>query len=92
VDVLLNVCYARALCCLVLKVCMRQEQPLSWVVSLIKNVCTAMDNSRDRVAFLYGIVDMFKEAVLDVHEFGDAGMTIFLTVILFLFSVCLRIK
>lgn len=46
---------------------------MSWIINVIRNVLPAMDSSRVRMAFLFGIVDMFKESVIDVHEFGDTG-------------------
>lgn len=32
-----------------------------------------MDNTRDRIFFLNGLMDMFKELILDLHGFADSG-------------------
>ena len=33
-----------------------------------------MENARDRLLFLHTIVDMFKEIILDIHEFGKGAL------------------
>ncbi|XP_025085040.1 F-box only protein 47-like isoform X2 [Pomacea canaliculata] len=45
---------------------------LSHVLGLVQSVLQAMDNTRDRIFFLNGLMDMFKELILDLHGFADS--------------------
>jgi hypothetical protein len=57
-------------------VCVRQRQSLNWIVNIVRRVCSAVDNRRDRRALLRGIVDAFQAVILDLHDFSDDyGMT-----------------
>ena len=47
---------------------------MSRIVGVVSSLCQAMDNPRDKVALLSGIADMFRELIVDLHEFADAGM------------------
>lgn len=55
------------------QVCIRHDNSISWVINIVNDVCVVLENSRDKLNFLYGIADMFREAILDIHEFGDGG-------------------
>lgn len=54
--------------------CIRHEQSIVWVVNIITTLsCTVFDNPKERLTFLFGIVDMFKEVIQDLHDYGDNG-------------------
>jgi hypothetical protein len=52
-------------------VCARQRQSLIWTVDIIRRVCFAVDNRRDRRALIRGIVDAFQAVILDLHDFSN---------------------
>lgn len=57
----------------IFKVSVKNNCGLGHVISLVQSVLQAMDNSRDRVHFVNGLMDMFKELILDLHDFSDSG-------------------
>jgi len=50
-------------------VCVRQAEPSSWVVVVLRRVLAAMDNGRDRLALLHAVVDTFRDNLVDLHEY-----------------------
>ena len=38
---------------------------------LVGAVSAVFEHHKQRVVFLYAIIDMFREIVLDIHEFGE---------------------
>jgi hypothetical protein len=55
-------------------VCARQNDSMSWVTDVLRRVCRAVDNRRDRRAMLKGVVDAFQTVITDLHEFAvDPG-------------------
>ena len=57
------------------QVAIRLESPAGRIVNLVHNVLSVMENSRDKIAMLYGIVDSFKDYAMDLHQYNmDLGM------------------
>ena len=52
--------------------CIRHHHALDWVMNLVCQVSSVFDHNKQRVAFLYAIIDMFREILLDIHEFGES--------------------
>ncbi|KAK3101486.1 hypothetical protein FSP39_003958 [Pinctada imbricata] len=52
-------------------VCVKNSFSLSYVLVMIQHIVQAMDNSKDRLQFFNSVMDMFKELILDLHEFVD---------------------
>lgn len=50
-------------------VCVRQTEPMTWAVVVLRRVLTSMDNARDRGALLHAVVDTFRDNVADLHDF-----------------------
>jgi hypothetical protein len=46
---------------------------LSYVLGMIKNIIGAMDKPKDRLHYFNSLMDMFRELILDIHEFADQG-------------------
>ena len=67
-----------------LQVCIRHLHTVSWVVHVVTGLCGAMDNVRDRMALLHSIVDTFKDILMELHEYGDAGTLINIDVCIYL--------
>nr|KAG5695438.1 hypothetical protein BaRGS_033563 [Batillaria attramentaria] len=53
-------------------VCVKTNCGLNHIMGLVQNVLLAMDNARDRQHFVNSLVDMFKELILDMHDFTDS--------------------
>ncbi|ESO91551.1 hypothetical protein LOTGIDRAFT_76158, partial [Lottia gigantea] len=51
-------------------VCVKSNYSLSCVMIMIQNILQVMDNSKDRLTFINSMMDMFKEMILDMHEFS----------------------
>lgn len=43
-------------------------------MTMIQNILDAMDNGKKRLQFFNSVMDMFRELILDMHEFSDPGM------------------
>ena len=52
---------------------MKNSFSLNYVITIIQNILSVIDNVKDRHCFFNGIMNMFKELILDLHEFGDQG-------------------
>ena len=57
----------------VLQVCVKNSFSLNYVITIIQNILSVMDSVKDRHCFFNSIMNMFKELILDMHEFGDQG-------------------
>ena len=42
-------------------------------MNMIQNILDAMDNGKKRLQFFNSVMDMFRELILDLHEFSDPG-------------------
>ena len=49
---------------------MKNNFSLNYVIKMIQHILTVIDNIKDRQNFFNSIMDMFKELILDIHEFG----------------------
>jgi len=52
------------------QVCVKNNLNLSYVSSMVRHVMTVIENPKDRQTFFSSIYDMFKELIIDIHEFG----------------------
>ncbi|XP_076472156.1 F-box only protein 47-like [Babylonia areolata] len=52
-------------------VSVKHSYDLSFVMKHVHTVLQAMENSRDRLNFVNGLMDMFKELVFDLHDYSD---------------------
>lgn len=52
-------------------VCVKNSFSLSYVVTMIQNILEAMDNVKDRCQYFNSVLDMFRELIMDLHEFSD---------------------
>ncbi|XP_076116337.1 F-box only protein 47-like isoform X1 [Mytilus galloprovincialis] len=52
-------------------VCVKNSFSLSYVMTMIQNILDAMDNGKKRLQFFNSVMDMFRELILDMHEFSD---------------------
>lgn len=52
-------------------VCVKNSFSLSYVLGMIHSIIGAMDKPKDRLHYLNGLMDMFRELILDLHEFSD---------------------
>ncbi|ELU05123.1 hypothetical protein CAPTEDRAFT_214625 [Capitella teleta] len=48
-------------------ICCRHEQPMSWVINVVRRVAMVMENPKERLQFLHGIVDMFRDILISIH-------------------------
>ena len=55
------------------QVCVKNSFSLNYVITIIQNILSVIDNVKDRHCFFNGIMNMFKELILDLHEFGEQG-------------------
>ena len=53
---------------------MRHKHSLEWVMNLVQQVSLVFDYPKQRVNFLYAIIDMFKEMIMDITEFGECAV------------------
>ncbi|KAK6190294.1 hypothetical protein SNE40_002199 [Patella caerulea] len=53
-------------------VCVKNSYSLSCVMIMVQNILQVMDNSKDRLLFINSMMDMFKELILDMHEFTES--------------------
>lgn len=56
-----------------IQVCVKNSFSLSYVLGMIHSIIGAMDRPKDRLHYLNGLMDMFRELILDLHEFSDQG-------------------
>ena len=49
---------------------MRHKQGFGWVMSLVCHVASLFDQQKQRMTFLFAVIDMFREIIVDIHEFG----------------------
>lgn len=56
-----------------IQVCVKNSFSLSYVLGMIHSIIGAMDKPKDRLHYLNGLMDMFRELILDLHEFSDQG-------------------
>ncbi|XP_062599947.1 F-box only protein 47-like [Saccostrea cucullata] len=52
-------------------VCVKNSFSLSYVLGMIQNIIGAMDKPKDRLQYFNSLMDMFRELILDIHEFSD---------------------
>ena len=55
----------------VFQVCVRHRHGLGWVMSLVCHVAALFDQQKQRMTFLFAVIDMFREIIVDIHEFGS---------------------
>lgn len=56
-------------------VCVKNNLSLNYVVSMIKHILTVIDSVKERESFFTSVMDMFKELIIDLHEFDDEQST-----------------
>ncbi|XP_041367596.1 F-box only protein 47-like [Gigantopelta aegis] len=56
-------------------VCVKNNFSLNYVVTLIQNIIQVMENPKERIHFINSMMDMFKELILDIHEFSESDET-----------------
>lgn len=56
--------------------CVKNSFSLSYVVTMIQSILEAMDNVKDRCQYFNSVLDMFRELIMDLHEFSDGGIVI----------------
>lgn len=42
-------------------------------MTIVQNIVDALDNPKDRQSYFNNVMEMFKELILDTHEFSDPG-------------------
>ena len=52
---------------------MKNSFSLSYVVNMMQHIVQAMESGKDRLQYFNSVMDMFKELILDLHEFADPG-------------------
>ncbi|XP_052812909.1 F-box only protein 47-like [Mya arenaria] len=52
-------------------VCVKNSLNLNYVITMIRHVLTVIDSVKDRQTFFSSIMDMFKELIIDIHEFEE---------------------
>ncbi|KAL3841950.1 hypothetical protein ACJMK2_020027 [Sinanodonta woodiana] len=52
-------------------VCVKNSFSMSYVINMIQNIILVMDTVKDRQIFFNNVMDMFKELIIDIHEFED---------------------
>ncbi|KAL5007135.1 hypothetical protein ScPMuIL_015941 [Solemya velum] len=52
-------------------VCVKNDFSLSYVVMMMQKILEAMDSNKDRLNFCNSFTEMFREVIMDSHEFGD---------------------
>lgn len=52
-------------------VCVKNSFSLSYVITMIQKILDAMENGKKRLQFFNSVMDMFRELILDLHEFSD---------------------
>lgn len=60
----------------IFQVCVKNSLNLNYVISMIKHVLTVLDNVKDRQNFFTSIMDMFRELIIDIHEFGKVFLVL----------------
>lgn len=55
------------------QVCVKNSFSLSYVITMIQKILDAMENGKKRLQFFNSVMDMFRELILDLHEFSDPG-------------------
>ncbi|XP_071099492.1 F-box only protein 47-like [Haliotis cracherodii] len=54
-------------------VCVKNNFSLSYVITMLQNIIKVMDSPKDRMTFINSMMDMFKELILDMHEYTESG-------------------
>ncbi|KAH3887320.1 F-box only protein 47-like isoform X2 [Dreissena polymorpha] len=52
-------------------VCVKNSLNLDYVIAMIRHVLRVIDSAKDRQIFSCSITDMFKELIIDIHEFEE---------------------
>lgn len=52
---------------------MKSNFSLTYVMTIVQNIVDALDNPKDRQSYFNNVMEMFKELILDTHEFSDPG-------------------
>ncbi|XP_053383870.1 F-box only protein 47-like [Mercenaria mercenaria] len=52
-------------------VCVKNSLSLNYVITMIRHVLSVIDNVKERQNFFSSIMDMFKELIIDLHEFDE---------------------
>lgn len=56
-------------------VCVKSSFSLTYVMTIVQNIIDTLDSPKDRHSYFNNVMEMFKELILDTHEFSDPDDT-----------------